>query len=265
MATQQNLKPTPYWQKRNLVERTRNLKRTVEQTEWELRYEYLRVQAKIKDKLENLYQKIQSEPNPSANTLYQYRKYYEEYNKVSTEIMKSGYQQQKILERKFDKLYKDNYKSLASGFGGATEPNPDVVKKIIDDVWCSDGKNWKTRVSENQALLAQKIRENLINCIATGATVGEFTKQLEVVLGGSVYRSYRIARTELIHVYNGSALEKYKEAGVEMWEWLTADDERTCAECSAMDGKRFPINNTDQIPPDASHPNCRCTVLAVLN
>jgi SPP1 gp7 family putative phage head morphogenesis protein len=76
-----------------------------------------------------------------------------------------------------------------------------------------------------------------------------------------ITRCKMIARTEIINAYNQGKMNMYKQAGLTQYEWLTALDERTCEECTDLDGKVFNIGN-GQIPP--IHPNCRCTTLAVV-
>lgn len=91
------------------------------------------------------------------------------------------------------------------------------------------------------------------------------------------HRAYRIARTELSFAYNQGSYYGTKQAqeqgllGKVVKEWCTADTERTCSECAALDGKRIGIDDdfdfktklTDigikRVPP--AHPHCMCSVL----
>ena len=85
------------------------------------------------------------------------------------------------------------------------------------------------------------------------------------------YRAYNIARTELADAYNQGAYEGTKQAqaagymGRSVAEWSTAEDERTCPYCGALDGKTadldegFDLPNGRKLPP--AHPGCRCSYL----
>ena len=94
------------------------------------------------------------------------------------------------------------------------------------------------------------------------------------------YRAYNIARTELAFAYNQGSYEGTKQAqaagymGEVVKIWSTADDERTCEICGALEGKTIaldedfdfktklatPQNPTiRRVPP--AHPSCRCTVM----
>jgi len=56
-----------------------------------------------------------------------------------------------------------------------------------------------------------------------------------------------------------AAVKAFKDAGVEMVEWITQHDERVCNECYALDGQIF---RTDEIP-RKPHWGCRCFWKAV--
>ena len=94
------------------------------------------------------------------------------------------------------------------------------------------------------------------------------------------YRGYNIARTELAFAYNQGSYEGTKQAIAAGYMsnvvkiWCTAEDERTCSICGALEGKTIgidddfdfrtklatPANPTiRRVPP--AHPSCRCTVL----
>lgn len=95
----------------------------------------------------------------------------------------------------------------------------------------------------------------------------------------SRYRGYNIARTELAYAYNKGQHEGVKQAQAQgfMGEvekvWCTADDERTCNTCGALEGQRVAMdgdfnfktkleatNPGIKLTPPA-HPSCRCAVL----
>jgi uncharacterized protein with gpF-like domain len=46
---------------------------------------------------------------------------------------------------------------------------------------------------------------------------------------------------------------------IEAWEWVASKSARTCPLCLAMDGRQFPLDK-----PFPQHPNCRCTLKAVI-
>jgi len=84
-------------------------------------------------------------------------------------------------------------------------------------------------------------------------------------------RAENIVRTEMATAYNQSELIYFQEAISEgvvatvMQTWLTAEDERTCDICAALDGEQVDLNEyfqpeglePVQCPP--AHNSCRCT------
>lgn len=99
-------------------------------------------------------------------------------------------------------------------------------------------------------------------------------------------RAETLARTEVINSYTEATLDRYERAGIDAvqhGEWETADDDRVCPICSALDGRDIAIGEartgTFQFEPDSdqpdhlagtyplrppAHPNCRCTLLPVI-
>jgi len=81
----------------------------------------------------------------------------------------------------------------------------------------------------------------------------------------STARAEAIARTETAAAYSRGSLLAYEESGVVgAVEWLAGPDE--CPECAALSGTRAPLGATfaDGTPHPPKHPNCRCTLLPVL-
>lgn len=94
------------------------------------------------------------------------------------------------------------------------------------------------------------------------------------------YRGYLISRTELAFAYNQGMYEGVKQAqakgymGETVKIWCTAEDERTCDECGALEGKAIALDadfdiqtslSTSAVPTirkvPPAHPSCRCGVL----
>ncbi|MFP3153117.1 phage head morphogenesis protein [Lachnospiraceae bacterium ZAX-1] len=82
------------------------------------------------------------------------------------------------------------------------------------------------------------------------------------------YRAQNIARTELANAYNQGAYGATMQAQADGYigecrkVWLTADDERTCEICGAIDGESVamdaPFSIGVMLP--VAHPSCRCAV-----
>lgn len=83
------------------------------------------------------------------------------------------------------------------------------------------------------------------------------------------YRAHMIARTELAFGYNAGEYHGIKQAqeqgyiGIGHKRWITADDERVCPRCRALDLTTAemdePFAGTEVLIPPL-HPHCRCVV-----
>lgn len=62
-----------------------------------------------------------------------------------------------------------------------------------------------------------------------------------------------------INVTDYAVVQAFQDNGVEMAEWITAEDERVCTECRALDHQVFPL---DEVPPKP-HWGCRCRLRPV--
>ncbi len=116
----------------------------------------------------------------------------------------------------------------------------------------------KSLTEEQKKKVAQKIREGLLS----GKSTKEIVKDTLEVVDDTKWKLERIVRTETARTFNLAALDRYNKAGIKKWRWLTAMDERTCSVCMAKHGKIF--SDPSQLPPHASHVNCRCTIAPVI-
>lgn len=74
-----------------------------------------------------------------------------------------------------------------------------------------------------------------------------------------------VARTEVATAQNAGIFDLYSEAGVATVRWLTADDERVCPQCEALDGEIVPLGTAfsdSEVAQPPAHPNCRCTLVS---
>lgn len=132
--------------------------------------------------------------------------------------------------------------------------------------------------------------ELLNSALATGLSEGEGIAKLtqrvrDVFSLTDNYRAERIARTTVFQAANTSAREAYRQSGVvKAVKWHTAEDERTCEYCDAMNGKIVDIDESffeegdtvrgrdggtyvldfDDVEDPPLHANCRCFTNAVV-
>ena len=75
-------------------------------------------------------------------------------------------------------------------------------------------------------------------------------------------KTARLVHTETAALQNKSALDAYKELGVDKVRILGTLDSVTCSLCGSMDGKILPRTQLEQgVSEPPFHPNCRCTTV----
>lgn len=115
--------------------------------------------------------------------------------------------------------------------------------------------------------VTQDMRTKLGRTLSEGLVQGQnpltIAKTMTKDLGIAERRAEKIARTEIIRAHSEGQLDAMKKLGVEqvgvMVEWSTAQDDRVCPLCSAVDGIVVKIKEAHGMIP--RHPNCRCAFL----
>ncbi len=115
----------------------------------------------------------------------------------------------------------------------------------------------KGLAEETKKRLAYELRTGLLN----GESIQKLSERVRNVFETSKTRAVSIARTESVRVFNTASIRRYQNAGVKKWKWYAAVDERTCPVCGTRHNRVYDINDA---PPPA-HPQCRCTVVPVLD
>lgn len=239
-------------------------------TEERLAKEYVRCANQTKIGLSQLYDDIQRGTKGNreilVSDLYRYNKYYDLLNMLNSSLTKLGSKELVIMDKKLTDMYLTNSQLVRDELGFSKILSDDAVKTAINGIWCPDGKNWSDRVWDNKAMLEERVRKGIVDCIARGRSKDELTTQLMNDFNVGFRTADRLARTELSYIQNKSTLDKYEQAGVEYYKILDTKDARTCDNCLNDGGKVYRLDEAAvgvNFPP--FHPNCRCTILAVLN
>ena len=170
-------------------------------------------------------------------------------------------------------MYLTNSQLIADELSYSFPINDDAVKKAINSTWAPNGRHWSDSVWHNKEGLSERVQKGMVDCLARGVSRQELTKTLMDNFDRiGFYEADRLARTELSYIQNQSTYDKYKEAGIQKYEFLATDDalfskkSKTCGICQELDGKIFKLDEAivgHNYPP--IHPHCRCNVLAVLD
>jgi SPP1 gp7 family putative phage head morphogenesis protein len=106
------------------------------------------------------------------------------------------------------------------------------------------------------------LKDIIIADLEKGTSIPEIRKDIMTEAADmSGYEAERIARTEVLRAANEGRLRAYHAEGVGRVEFVAADDERTCPECNAEDGKELTLAEAGGLLP--LHPQCRCTYIPI--
>jgi SPP1 gp7 family putative phage head morphogenesis protein len=206
---------------------------------------------------------LQNGRQPTPADLYKLDKYWSMQTQLDQKLTRLGRRQIATLTRGFRRQFYDVYKVIKiDGLKTFSTIDDGAVEQLINQIWCADGKSWSTRIWDNIAQLKQTLNEGLIHTVVTGKKTSQLKKELQERFNVSYHRADALVRTELAHVQTQAAQQRYKDYGIQEYEFYADPDERTCEVCGKLHNKRFPIASAPKVP---QHPNCRCAILPVID
>ncbi len=139
------------------------------------------------------------------------------------------------------------------------------IERLANTAWAGS-KNWSDRIWSDRTKLGYALEDTLKTGLAEGKSLQKIARDIRLKFKTSNYNAMRLVRTETTHVHEQSALKFYKDTGVKKYEFMAYIDERTSETCTALNGKRFNIDDAEvgvNYPP--MHPNCRSTTAPVVD
>lgn len=264
-----------YWQKREAEQRLRYQIKTEKEINRELAQLYRAAADKVIEDMELIYPTLLTD-DALSNYYYRYKRYYRLLERINKELSSLGNKELNLLEEKFETMYKYSSWKTLKGLNFSTDNKMELEKVISslwenrtswkETVWCKDGLTGAQRVEKAMTQLQNKLEKGMSDCVLRGASKDELVRSLKSTFDVSFSEADRLARTELTYIQNQATKDSYIKAGVSQYEFLAATDDRTSDMCSDLNGKRFDIAAAVvgvNYPP--LHPNCRSTVLAVID
>lgn len=164
------------------------------------------------------------------------------------------------------KSYQSAQKIVQDMTGGLlSHATPDLrgMLQAMDTVWA--GGNYSARIWKNTERLAETLSSEIEAAFLSGKSVRRMADTIMERFGVGYRAAECLVRTETSYVQNRTAARSYEDAGCTEYEVLTAQDRRTCQYCAKQNGRRYLLATMqagENAPP--FHPNCRCTVLPVV-
>jgi len=211
-----------------------------------------------------LYAKYSKDGVLSVSEMYKFDRYKNMEKQITSIISDLGKEEKTYMTKELKKVYSESYLKtgeLITGF----KPNLAVsfttipsgfVEKAITYPW--SGADFSSRIYKNKDILITNLKQTITKGMVEGKSITNMTKDLKKVMDISATNARRLIRTESLHVIASSHHDTYKKAGVAKVEYLTANDNRVCAECDALNNKIFKLEDAPMLP---IHPNGRCVVI----
>lgn len=110
------------------------------------------------------------------------------------------------------------------------------------------------------ARMTSRLNQILSSGMIEGSSARAIAREMTERVGIEREQALRIVRTETVFAQAEAQLDTFEDLGIDevgvLAEWTTAGDERVCADCAAMEGKTFTVDEARGMIP--LHPNCRC-------
>ena len=256
-----------YWQERMANAQNAISTKTTKQIEKQLRKYYAAAAKRTIEDFESTYNKLLAQKKEGKDItqadLYRLDKYWEAQGQLRQRLQKLGEKKISLLTKYFELNFFDIYHSIAiPGLKAFNTIDNKIVNQLINSVWVADGRTFSQRVWNNIDRLVETLNEQLIYTVVTGKKTTELKNLLQERFNISYRRADTLLRTELAHIQTEAAKKRYEDYGIQYIEVLVDADDRTCDECKALIGKKFPIHAA---PPLPVHPNDRCTIIPVID
>ena len=173
----------------------------------------------------------------------------------------------KRLTVAYSSTIKDNYyqtifdihKSIGVGVSFSYIDN-DMIKEILAFPW--SGRHYSQNLWINRTKLKNAMVQELTQMIIQGKGVKETSRALSKKLDADYKNCLRLIHTEHSYFMSEATAKAYEELEVEMYQYSSALDKRTCESCGALDGEIFKlVDRTVGVNASPLHPLCRCTEL----
>lgn len=255
-----------YWADRMSLAQAKLTNKNIKQVNKQLRKYYSIAMKRVISDFEATYDKLlatkEAGQQPTPADLYKLDKYWKMQGQLKNEMQKLGSKQANAMSKAFEVQFFDIYYSIAfQGKEPFTTINKDGAIQLINSIWCADGLDFSQRIWKNTENLIETLNEELIACVITGKKTSELKQALQDRFNVSYGSADRIARTEMSHIQNSAAKQRYTDYGIREMQVWADKDERRCETCGKLHKKIYPIGAQIPVP---VHPNCRCSIIPVV-
>ena len=257
------MKNSVYWQQR-LEKLTNSLLLSQERNTSTFLKAYKGSLTEVQAYVNLLYSKYSKDGVLTLSEMYKFNRFKSMEKQITSIISDLGKQEKTFMTNELKNTYKASYvktgailtegiPKLAINF---TKIPTGFVEKALTYPW--SGLDYSSRIWKNKEVLVSNLKQTLTRGFINGSSITNMSKDLKGVMDGSATNFRRLIRTESQHIMASSHHDTYKQAGVLKVKLITANDNRTCEECSALNNKVYLIDEAPMLP---LHSNGRCVLL----
>lgn len=255
-----------YWAERTARAQAKLTSKNIKQIQKQLKKYYGNSMKRVINEFEATYDKLMAAKEEGKEItpadLYKLDRYWAMQTQLRNELQKLGDKQISALSKIFEIHFFDIYYSIALQSDKAfIEINKEGAMHLINAIWCADNKDFSQRVWDNVNNLIETLNEGLVDSVITGRKTTQLKKVLQERFNVSYSRADAVVRTEMSHIQNVAAKQRYQDYGIQQFEVWADYDERRCDICGGLHKKRYNINEK---PPVPVHPRCRCSIIPVV-
>lgn len=184
---------------------------------------------------------------------------------IGLELVSAFDELQQFYEQILTDRTLDEFERQAGILGSSVPDNAAVMAATIVNASFHNAK-YSERIWMHQDLLRNELGKLLTRGMVQGKNPRVLARELRKTFDVSIYNSERLMQTELARVQTEAQLQSYKENGFEEYEYMACHNRDVCANCKALDGKNFKIDDGmpgENAPP--MHPSCHCATAAYMD
>lgn len=256
-----------YWKERTARAQAKLTNKNIKQINKQLKKYYGKAMERVINDFESTYDKLlatqEAGREPTPADLYKLDKYWTMQAQLKRELQKLGDRQISAMSKVFEIQFFDIYYSIALPSQRAfSQINTEGAMQLINAIWCADGKSFSQRVWDNVNNLVDTLNNGLLDSVITGRKTSQLKKVLQERFNVSFNRADAVVRTEMSHIQNTAARQRYEDYGVQQMQVWADKDERQCDVCGKLHKKKYPIGAQIPVP---VHPRCRCSIIPVID
>jgi len=169
-----------------------------------------------------------------------------------------------LLAEVFSATYYKNAFVMESGLKANLKFNiikPEFIQAAVNTEF--KGEMFSDRIWKNKAGLIDSIQSSLVDAYKGKKTIDKIGREIRQRFEVTAYESQRLVSNENARVQSQAIDEIGRSAGVEQQMYLATLDGKTSAECAALDGKVWGIDDPEKVTPPEVHVGCRCVLCNV--